>query len=214
MAAKQKDHHVMGHETRESLHEGVSVTMLADLFHMDKRKVSRLLTGIEPNGRRRGYPVYRIVDAAQRLATPPEDQIIEALKRTPMEKLPVHLQKEFWAAARSRQIYEENAKDLWRTEDVLEALTEVLKGIRTSVTLFVDSVNRETELTVKQRGLIEELCDDLLANMHSNLTNNPNFSEYTNTKLAQDLDSNGDLDFGYAESEDDDDLGLGEDESA
>lgn len=206
---KEAENHTWEPDEKSALYEGVSVTTLSQLFHMDKKKVSRLLVDVKPAGRRRGYPIYKIADAASRLAVPPDEKIVESLRHVPMNKLPVHLQKEFWDAARSRQTYERDAGDLWRTEDILDVLTEILKGVRTSVTLFVDAVARETELTEKQRALIEQLADDLLENMHNQITTNPRFGQKYNMRVARDLDAQGDYALDWSE-EPADDLGLGD----
>ncbi len=187
MADKSPNNHTLDSDDKSALFEGMSIGMLAQVFKMDKRKVSKLLAGLKPSGKRHGYPIYDIAEAASLLAVPPDDQIVEALRRIPMNKLPVHLQKEFWDAARSRQTYEENSRDLWRTEDVINTLSDILKAVRQSVTLFADAVARETELTDKQRGAIEALCDDLLADMHARITGNPELSQRANRLIADDV---------------------------
>ena len=52
----------------------------------------------EPVKKRQGWPIYDLAEAASRLATPTEDQLMRYIKRMPANKLPVHLQKEFWDA--------------------------------------------------------------------------------------------------------------------
>lgn len=194
------------------LYEGVSISTLAELFHLDKRKVSKLIAGVEPAGERKGFPIYRIADVAPRLTVPSEQQLMETLRRMPMQKLPVQLQKEFWDAARSRQTYEENAKDLWRTEVVVTAFTDLLKTVRTSITLMQDMVARETELTEKQRQLIEGAADSLLEDLHARITNHPAFEDMKNVHHETDFDPDRAFDLGLEEDskaeENDQDFGL------
>lgn len=185
------------------LYEGVSISTLAELFGMDKRKISAMIAGVPPAGERKGFPIYRIRDVASRLAVPSEKQIVETIKRMPMQKLPVQMQKEFWDAARSRQTFEENANDLWRTETVIVALTEILKTVRTSITLMQDMVARETELSDRQRNLIESAADGLLEDLHARVQNNPVFEGLTNTFEESDFDPDREFDFGLGDDDDD-----------
>lgn len=193
------------------LYEGVSIGELSEIFRYDKRKVSSLLGGLQPCGKRHGYPVYDLAEAASRLARPTDEQIIDVLQRLPVNRLPVHLQKEFWDAQRSRQAYEENAKDLWRTDQVFEALVEVFRTVKTSAVLFVDAVERETELTAKQREVIMQLVDDLLADIHSRSVGNPKFEKLVSRFEQQDHLPEIDID-GSAESETEEDSASDADE--
>ena len=188
-----------------TLFEGVSQGVLAQIFHYDSRKVAKMLAGLEPCGERNGYPIYDLAEAASRLAIPSEKQIIEAIRRMPVNKLPVSLQKEFWDAQRSRQVFEENAKDLWRTEQVFDAIVEIYRVVKTSAMLFVDAVARETELSEKQRALIEQLTDDLLATIHDKSLESPVFAKVRNVReQTESLRESAVLE----EVVDDDDLGL------
>lgn len=213
---RQNEHnHTRSWEEKQMLHRGVSVSTLGELFHMDKRKVASLMASVHPVGERKGYPIYDLAEAASLLAKPTDEQVLKTLKRLPMQKLPVHLQKEFWDAARSRQTYEENAKELWRTEDVLAVLTDLLKSMRTSVTLFVDTVSRETTLTEKQRHLIEELGDGLLSDLHNRLTSDERFAEHQNLFHTRRLEDMHDYEIEMEQFVSDspsgeDDLGLGD----
>ena len=97
------------------LYEGVSAG-LSEIFNMAPQTVKNMLGSLELVNKRQGWPIYNLAEAASRLATPTEEQLMRYIKRMPANKLPVHLQKEFWDALRSRQLYEENARDLYGTE--------------------------------------------------------------------------------------------------
>lgn len=181
--AKPK-HHTQDASSKGMIYEGVSAKQLSELFRMAPQTVKNMLGSLEPVKKRQGWPIYDLAEAASRLATPTEEQLMRYIKRMPANKLPVHLQKEFWDALRSRQTYQENAKDLWRTEIVMSFIIDVLRTIRQSLNVVEDAVDRETELTPKQRGIIQCLIDDLLADVSKKLSQEDIFNHYKNNYLA------------------------------
>lgn len=173
--------HYLGEEEHYILEEGASISQLARIFQKDKRNVASAVKGLKPVGERMGFPIYKLSEAAGRLAIPDEARIIESIQRLKPHQLPVKLQKEFWDAARSRQRYLEDQKDLWRTNVILEALLQTFKTFRTSCHLLVDHVERQTELSERQREIIIGLSDDLLSEVQRSLITNSVFSEYSNS---------------------------------
>lgn len=170
------------------LYDGVSISNLAVIFDLDKRTVSGRIHGLTPTGTRNGYPTYSLAEACVRCFKPSEEQLREAVRRMGTGDLPVRMQKEFWDSHRSRQTFEENARDLWRTEDLVDVFTEVFKTFRTSVRLFVDAVDRDTEISVRQRGLLEQYSDDLLTETRRLLLENPKFAEIENSLASAGVD--------------------------
>lgn len=189
------------------LYEGCTVTQLAEIFRMDKKKCSSLLAGLEPSGERQGFPIYSLFHAASRLATPSERQLMNTLERMSPSKLPTHLQKEFWDARRSRQQYEENARDLWRTHTIVEFIVGILKTVRDSVTVMEDVVARESDLTTKQRQIIQQLVDDLLADIEQRMRDTDVFKQHLNS-LGQDEDESKTKEMVEVPDPDAEDLGL------
>lgn len=167
-------------EEKLILEEGVSLSQLSRIFSKDKRTISAVLKGLTPCGERMGFPIYNLADAASRLSVPDENRVIEIIKRLKPSQLPVKIQKEFWDSARSRQRYLEDQGDLWRTDDIVEALLEAFKTFRQSVLLMSDAVARETELTDKQRRIINELTDVLLVDVSKSLLEDPEFAKIGN----------------------------------
>ncbi len=172
--------HQQTEEEKLIMEEGVSLSQLGRIFAKDKRTVSATLKGLTPCGERMGFPIYNLADAASRLAVPDEDRVIEIIKRLKPSQLPVKIQKEFWDSARSRQRYLEGQGDLWRTDDIIDALLEAFKTFRQSVNLMSDVVARETEITDKQRRIINELSDTLLVEVRRSLLEEPVFAEIGN----------------------------------
>ena len=180
-------HKISEHE-KSLIEDGVSLSQLGQIFRKDKRTISTALRGLRPSGERHGYPIYNIGEAAARLAVPDDNRIIETIKRLKPTQLPIKLQKEFWDAARSRQKYLEDQHELWRTSTIVEALLEVSKAFKQGCNLMSDAVERETELSPKQRQIINELTDALLVGVQKALFEDSQFAEFTNV-YSQDHDA-------------------------
>lgn len=203
----ERKNHTQDRESRRMLYEGCTITQLAEIFRMDKKKCSSLLAGLEPCGSRQGFPIYDLFNAASRLATPSEKQLMRTLERMSPSKLPTHLQKEFWDARRSRQQYEENARDLWRTSTIVDFTVGMLKTVRDSVTVMEDVVARESDLTNKQRQIIQQLVDDLLSDIERRFRETDIYKSYTNS-LHADEDDSVKKPMIEVEAPEDEDLGL------
>ena len=163
-------------ESRAILYDGASISQLSTLFDMDNREVSRRIRNIPPSGERMGYPIYAIKDVATELV-PPSGNIEETIKRMSPKDLPPALTKEFWAAQHARLKFEEDSGDLWRTEKVIETWSEVLKNIRMTILLFQDQIEKQSQLSARQREIIQQMVDGLLNELADNLV-----ERFKNTK--------------------------------
>jgi hypothetical protein len=153
------------------IHEGANLSQLMKIFGMDKRDIVEAITGkVEPSGKRHKAALYKIKDVAPYLIVPPYslDEFIEKMITAP--KLPLMVRKEFWTAMRSRQQYEIAAAELWPTQDVVETLNEVFISVRQSMLISREIVERETELTSKQRKIITQLIDSCLERVYATIT--------------------------------------------
>lgn len=157
MAERSKDEMV-------SLFDGASISTLAQIFDMDNREVSKRIAGMQPSGTRDGHPVYRVADAARYLVDPIVniEEFIQTLKP---KDLPVGLQKGYWEAQNAKLKWEEDAKQLWRTEKVSAVFVEAFKSLQSGIRMFEDSVENETALTEPQRAVIRSLSDGLLLDL-------------------------------------------------
>lgn len=164
---------------------GVSASWLAQMFGADKNTIKKKLaaSGIEIIGRRNGGPLYRLADAAAYLVKPKVD-LTSYIKSLRPNDLPPMLNEAYWSAMIKRQKWEENAKDLWHTDDVLKVLGDLNVLIRTRVTLWTEDIDRREGLTQDQRELITSLSDDLLKSVHDLLVNMPSRGE-TQASIAE-----------------------------
>lgn len=148
-------------ETRAILYDGANLSQLGVLFKMDHRTLVEKLHPLQPTGERNGVPTYAVLEAARYLVKP-EYEIEAYIKRMHHNDLPKHLSKEFWAGQRSKQDYLIKAGQLWDTSQVIETMGEVFQNFRMAVQLIRDSVERQVELTPRQRDLITEQLDGVL----------------------------------------------------
>lgn len=153
---------------------GVSANWLATMFGADKNTIKKKLavSGIEIVGRRNGGPLYRLSDAAAYLVKPKVD-LVAYIKSLRPNDLPPMLNEAYWSAMLKRQKWEENAGDLWRTEDVLEVLGDLNFQVRNTVNLWVEEVDRLDPLTDKQREIIVKQADRLLELFYNMLVELP-----------------------------------------
>jgi len=100
--------------SKSIIYEGASLSQLAAMFRRDIRAISRKLHGLQPCGKREGHAIYDVAEAARYLVVPP-GSIEDVIKKMSPADLPKELSKDFWAAMKSKQDFEERAGDLWPT---------------------------------------------------------------------------------------------------
>lgn len=152
----------------DDLLQGVTVSWLSQVFSMDPKTVKLRLADCPPLHRRKAGYVYSLPVACQYLVKPAVTWE-HFMKNMKSADLPTHVQQTFWDAALKRQRWEENAGDLWRTEKVLEVLGETFKSIKTSIQLWVDTIEKQKGVTEEQRVLLYELCDKLQTDIYKKL---------------------------------------------
>jgi len=149
-------------ETDALIFQGASMAQICQIFGMDARDVKPKLHGkVEPCGTRRGHPIYNLKDVAPYLVSPPYD-IDEFIQKMTIADLPSILRKEFWAGLRSRQLYEKEAAELWPTSKVVDTVSDLFKTLRMSLLLTRERVEREVDLTERQRAIIVNIIDTAL----------------------------------------------------
>lgn len=174
---------------------GVSAYWLGQVFGHDKNTIKRKLgsSGCKVYRRRGKTPLYLIKDAAQYLVTPKVD-IESYIKSLRPVDMPPSLNKDFWAAALARQKWEENAKQLWRTADVLEVFGDTALHIKSTVTLWVEELDRAHGLTAEQRETIQQLSDNLLEQVHDMMVTSPARGNTPSSAAEHDLTETDEVD--------------------
>lgn len=164
----QRPESELDEHTRAMLFEGASISQLATLFGYDNRTVAKRIFGLKPSGKRRGHPVYAVKEAAAYLVDPVGD--IEAhIKKMNHRDLPPLLLKEFWNGQMARLKFETAQGWHWPTDKVIEHYSSVFQVFRTRILLAVDLVEREAEMTERQRNACKRLLDGLMADIRADL---------------------------------------------
>jgi hypothetical protein len=155
-------------EELSALFNGCSISMLGQIFGLDNREVAKRIVDLQASGERDGHPIYNLAAAARYLVDPIIN-IEEYILTLKPSDLPVALQKAYWEGQNSRLKWEENAKQLWRTEKVRDVFVDLFKVVRGTVVMFEDSVESTVGLTDAQRKTLRQLSDGLLDTMRSKL---------------------------------------------
>lgn len=153
-------------ESRSMIFEGLNLSELGRLFHMDHRVLVEKLHGVAPHGKRGKADTYLVHEVAPYLVKPIFD-IETYIKRMNHADLPKMLTKEFWAGQRSKQEYLLKAGDLWPTAEVIKNVGELLKLVSMSAKLTRDTVERQVELSDRQRAIITSLMDGMLRDLRT-----------------------------------------------
>lgn len=169
MSVAAKKGSTLDAESRAMLYDGCNLSQLGVLFRMDHRVLVEKLHGVEPSGKRGSAATYRVDEVAPYLVRPMYD-IETYIKRMNHNELPKLLTKEFWAGQRSKQEYLLKEGDLWPTAKVIEEVGELFKLIKMQMRLASDAVERQTELTPRQRNIIKALLDGTLRDLHTAVT--------------------------------------------
>lgn len=154
------------------IHAGVTVSWLAQAFRMDPKTVKfRLAKCPVLKAHQRGY-IYEFKTAVAYLV-PPQVDIAEYLQSVKIKDLPTRIQAEYWQAMRARQIWEREAGNLWRTEDVLAKFGEVFGIFKSTTQLWGEDMERSVVLSAEQREFLQGRIDSLLENLYTKLTTLP-----------------------------------------
>lgn len=158
---------IIDEESEAIVFKGASLAQLSTIFQMDGRDIkAKMFDQVRPCGKRRGHDIYSIREVAPYLVSPPYD-LDQFIQKMTIADLPPILRKEFWAGLRSRQLYEKEAAELWPTVDVVDMVSTLLKTLRMSLLLAREAVERETELTERQRNIIIKIVDNTLEECHA-----------------------------------------------
>lgn len=149
-------------ESTAIIYQGISLNQAVTIFAMDIRDIKAKIHGrVLPCGMRSQNPVYQIRDLAPYLCKPAYN-LDEFIQKMSIADLPPILRKEYWAGLRSRQLYEKEAGELWPTQRVIEVVSELFKTLRMSLLMTREAVERESELTPRQRDIVTGIIDQAL----------------------------------------------------
>ena len=164
-----------------------TMAQLAQLFGTDSKTLPQRLKGIQPARKnRKGYNTYNIREAASMIVTPGYE-IEQFIRQMSPQELPPLLGKEYWNGQNARTKYEKEMGNLWPTDRIVEVIGAALNGVRMALLLTKDTVEREADLTDKQRGIIDRIMDGALAECQNQIVES--MKEYD----VDDFESDSDL---------------------
>lgn len=156
---------IMGVDIRE----GVPRPWLAQVFGLTQQTVRDKLANC-PHRRVKGRGVfYDFKEACSYLAPYPAVSIHDYLATTDPDDLPISFQKVFWDTRKRRMEVELAAKELWHTEDVLEAFTDIFQVVKAAVQLWPDMIDRAVGVTGDQRDELIKLADSFQDDIHAKI---------------------------------------------
>ena len=147
------------------LFEGANMSELSILFKCDHRVLKEKMHGIASVGKRGSAAIYDIAEVASRMGKLTEEQVDKAIRRLNHADLPKQLTKEYWAGKRSKQAYELQAGDLWPTTRVVSEVGEMVKSLKMELDLLTDGIERNSEMTDRQREVAKQLVNGAKTNM-------------------------------------------------
>lgn len=171
------------------LYKGANMSQLSILFKVDDRVLKEKMHGIQPCGKRGNAAIYDVAEVAARMGKLTDEQVDAAMARLNHNDLPKNLTKEYWAGLRSRQEFMLKENKLWPTEQVIECLGDLLKLVRMSAMLTVDAVERQVELSDRQRDIIKSQMDGMLHNTHNKVLEYAEKANINVSRTSPDADS-------------------------
>lgn len=165
---------------------GVSITWLSTVFRIDRLTAQKRLLHC-PILRVAGddrTKLYDVATAASYLVTPnmSSEEFLRVLTRN---DLPSSLQVQFWDAMLKRQTWEERAGQLWPTGRVMDVLGATFQTMKFTMQLWVETLEREAEVTPAQREAITRMVDALQQEIYAGLVERA--TEGQSGPLAADL---------------------------
>lgn len=153
------------------LHRGFNANQIEQLLGSDRKKTAEVCAQTQPSGSSKGWPTFRLKDVAPHLMKPQTspEELTEMLKRMHPTDLPLMLRKEFWSGQKMKQQYELAAGELWPTQRIIENVGELYKIVAMSARLTADTVERQVELSERQRMIIKEQMNGLLRNIEHSI---------------------------------------------
>ncbi len=165
---------------------GVSANWLAQIFGSDVKTIKKKLAraeGVRVGTGRANTPLYNIAAASAYLVKPKID-LIQYVKGLRPNDLPPILNDSYWAAMLKRQKWQENAGDLWRTEDVIAVFGDVAFMIKTTAQLWVEDLDRMHGLSPEMRATVTQQVDKLLQQVHEQMIELPR-ARHTRSSVAE-----------------------------
>ena len=152
-------------ELQRIITEGVTVPWLSQAFGLNGNTIRSRLAACPTIGKIGNANAYSLADAAPYLVKSRTD-VESFLQKVKIDDFPLKLRKEYWEAKKKEQDFLKEARELWHTSDVIDAVTGIFLAVKLTVQLWPDMVERQIGLTNEQRELLVDMGDRLLGSIH------------------------------------------------
>ncbi len=144
---------------------GVTPGWFAAVLGIGRATAQRKLADVTPRRTLvNGAKLYDVRECLPYFILPHDIKTI--LARMNPKDLPERLRKDYWTARKAEQAVRENARDLWRSDDVHRALGDIAKLVKDTITLWTDDVDEAVGLTSEQVEVLDHLSRDLLTKIN------------------------------------------------
>lgn len=163
----------MDEASRGLIFDGASISQLSDIFGRDRRTVTKYLreASVRPTGKRNGYPIYSLREAATYLCDMDPDFIDRRLATMNPQDLPPLITKEYWNGKSARLKFLRDDGKLWETSAVEGLLGVWVKNFIIGVRQTEDAVDRRGMLSEAQRVELQNQLQSLINMTRSTLEN-------------------------------------------
>lgn len=151
----------------------VSKNFIAQVFDMDPATVTKRLLTCPPltsPGDQR--PLYDFKQAVAYLVEPKMD-IEKYIKNLDPNRMPNHINKVFWEAARVRLKFMIEAGDAWLTGEVLDVFGLVFMTIKDRMQLWTETLRERGGLSDETLARMTQMIDALQEDLHQQLLDIP-----------------------------------------
>ena len=147
-------------ENHTDVLHGVTIAWMCHAFGKHRDKVNALLTDLKPIRIEGRSKVYDFKQAVGRVATPYAG-IEQHIKTIGVKDLPDRVRSSYWDAKIKELKYKVEAKELWHTDDVVEAFSDLFKIVKMSTQLWVQTVENSLDIPEEQVSILQAQVDSL-----------------------------------------------------
>ena len=139
----------------QSIEDGLlfNKSQLARHFQLDKKTVTKRLEGLQPCGKKKGYPAWTIAAAAARLVE------AEPLSGQNPDEMGAFERKAWFDGSRSELEYGKEKGLLIEVEEMTEVVGEAFKMFSSFLSMLPGAVSNQLDLSVDQLEKIQDVCD-------------------------------------------------------
>lgn len=155
------------------LKKPVTKNFLAQVFDMDPATITKRLLNCPPlTSTADNRPLYDFKQAVAYLVEPKMD-VEQYIKNLDPARMPNHINKVFWEAARIKLKYMVEAGDAWLTSDVLDVFGRVFMAIKDRTQLWTETLRETGTLTDANLARVQQMVDALQEDLHRDLLEIP-----------------------------------------